>query len=179
MKELSDVLTKATMAIEPSYFYLNIDGGDPVYRERVYCYELYHQMRVHWPEHCPFYLNGEIDKAAHPKLMELGADRAKPDLLVHQPGYMVGNHAIIEVKCTRARNDGIEKDLQTLAIFLNKVGYQRGIYLIYGDGFDDRWFDRILAVAVEMEELPNIEIWLHRVPGEPARHIETIGSGGQ
>jgi hypothetical protein len=33
--------------------------------ERVYYYELYHQMRRRWPEpdHSPYWLNGEIDKA--------------------------------------------------------------------------------------------------------------------
>jgi hypothetical protein len=93
MQELSDVLQAATSAIEPMYFRLEIDGGDPVYRERVYCYELYHQMRLRWPNGCPYYLNGEIDKAAHPILMQLGAAHAKPDLLIHQPGYMqLRNH---------------------------------------------------------------------------------------
>ncbi len=95
MDELSKILTEATRSIEPGYFRLNIEGGDPVYRERVYCYELYHQMRLKWPEGCAFYLNGEIDKAAHPILSKLGAGYAKPDLLVHRPGYMSGNHAIM------------------------------------------------------------------------------------
>jgi hypothetical protein len=45
MDELTGILAAATAAIEPGYFRLNIDGGSPVYRERVYCYELYHQMR--------------------------------------------------------------------------------------------------------------------------------------
>ena len=47
MNELSDVLADATRSIEAEYFHLSIDGGGPVYRERVYCYELYHQMRNH------------------------------------------------------------------------------------------------------------------------------------
>jgi hypothetical protein len=73
MKELTKVLAEATGAVGNGYFRLNIDGGDSVYRERVYCYELYHQMRLRWPVGCPFYLNGEIDKAAHPIMTELGA----------------------------------------------------------------------------------------------------------
>jgi hypothetical protein len=67
-------------------------------------------MRNYWPRGCPCYLNGEIDKAAHPKLAELGADHAKPDLLVHQPGDMRGNHAIIEVKSPRATIAEIRKE---------------------------------------------------------------------
>ena len=38
-------------------------------------------MRCRWPKDCPFVLNGEVDKAAHPTLMELGAGGYKPDLL--------------------------------------------------------------------------------------------------
>ena len=112
MRELTSIIEKATAGITSSYFHLNIDGGDPIYRERVYCYELYHQMRLCWPDHTAYYLNGEIDKAAHPILRTLGADYAKPDLLVHQPGYMEGNHAIIEVKSPAADADGIRKDLK-------------------------------------------------------------------
>ena len=58
-----------------------------------------------------FYLNGEIDKAAYPILRTMSADRAKPDLLVHKPGYIKGNHASIEVKSPAADADGIRKDL--------------------------------------------------------------------
>ena len=106
MNELSAILGDAANAVSEAYFRLSIDGGDPVYRERVYCYELYHQMRLRWPTNTPFYLNGEIDKAAHPILRELGADFAKPDFLVHQPGHMSGNHAVIEVKTSSADAEG-------------------------------------------------------------------------
>jgi hypothetical protein len=112
MKELSQILTDATQAIEGWYFLLNIAGGDPIYRERVYCYELYHQMRLRWPPRCPFFLNGEVDKSAHPILTQLGAGRAKPDFLVHQPGNMEGNHAIIEVKNSFASAAHIRTDLR-------------------------------------------------------------------
>jgi len=42
-------------AIEAAYFHINIDGGDAIYRERVYCYELYHQVRNRWPREFLFY----------------------------------------------------------------------------------------------------------------------------
>jgi hypothetical protein len=168
MEELTKVLAEATGAIEDGYFHLDIDGGDPVYRERVYCYELYHQMRLRWPAGCPFYLNGEIDKAAHPILIELGADYAKPDLLIHRPGYMTGNHAIIEVKSSRAPNAGIKKDLRTLSLFRSVVGYERAIYLIYGDEVDDKLVGRIQHAATETKNLAPIEVWIHQMVGEPA-----------
>ncbi|MGA7806063.1 hypothetical protein [Bradyrhizobium sp.] len=123
MHELTEVLAVATAHIQPEYFYLPVHGGAPVYRERVYCYELYHQMRLRWPDGCPFKLNGEVDKAGHPILSQLGANYAKPDLLVHGPGDMGMNHAIVEVKSVEARFQGIRKDLKTLSLFRSTVGY--------------------------------------------------------
>lgn len=176
MEELSQVLADATRSIEAGYFRLNIDGGDPIYRERVYCYELYHQMRMHWPSGCPFYLNGEIDKSAHPILTELGAAYAKPDLLVHQPGYMTGNHAIIEVKSARAVSSGIRKDLNTLSLFIKKVNYQRAIYLLYGDDIDRRLIDRIARVASRVKNLAAVELWVHAEVEQPAACVGILNA---
>ena len=172
MKELTRIITDATAGIGPGYFHLSIDGGDSIYRERVYCYELYHQMRLNWPDHTEFYLNGEVDKAAHPILRTLGADHAKPDLLVHRPGYMTGNHAIIEVKSSEADAEGIRKDLETLSLFKSKVGYQRSIYIIYGQKAA-AVADRVIRIARELKGLEDIELWLHLAPGEPATHNTT------
>ena len=174
MDQLTDVFQTATAAIPPDYFHLKIDGGDPVYRERVYCYELYHQMRSIWPSDTPFYLNGEIDKAAHPILARLGADRVKPDLLVHRPGYMEGNHAVIEVKTCRADNAGIKKDLGTLNIFVGNVGYVRAMYLVFGYEVDQELVDNISETARDFGDLPAIELWFHAAPGHPAELIMTL-----
>jgi hypothetical protein len=175
MQELTQILQNATRAIEAGYFRLNIDGGGPIYRERVYCYELYHQMRCLWPKNnCSFYLNGEIDKAAHPILMKLGASGFKPDLLVHQPGHMDGNHAIIEVKTCDCRRDGIEKDLRSLTVFINRARYQRAIYLVYGSQADDRLEKLIAETARSMSKLAPIELWIHDQVGRPARHAATL-----
>lgn len=175
MEELTEIIKNATAEVGRKYFYLDIDDGDPIYRERVYCYELYHQMRCRWPTNTPFYLNGEVDKAAHPILKGLGADNVKPDLLVHQPCYMEGNHAIIEVKSPKARADGICKDLLNLSLFKSKVGYQRAIYLIYGyeaANVAKRVID--IAERVQELELEPIELWLHESHGKPAACHTTL-----
>ena len=163
MEELTSTLEQATEGIAPDYFYLNLDGGDPVYRERVYCYELYHQMRMRWPAQTPFYLNGEVDKARHPKMIHLRDRFPKPDLLVHRPGYMEGNFAVIEVKCDRAGKAGITKDLETLSFFTKEFGYQRAIYLIYGDVALDT-LEQIQEIAQKIEDLGPIEYWAHGTP---------------
>ena len=168
MQQLSDLLAAATAAIAPDYFRLSIHGGEPVYRERVYCYELYHQMRLRWPVDCAFYLNGEVDKAAHPILSQLGADGFKPDLLVHRPGDLGGNHAVLEVKSARAARTGAPKDLNTLAIFRNVVGYERAIYLVYGEGITESLVERIERFSQGIHPEVAIELWLHSASGQPA-----------
>lgn len=40
MNELSEILRTASASVGHNYFRLDIDGGDPVFRVRVYCYEL-------------------------------------------------------------------------------------------------------------------------------------------
>jgi hypothetical protein len=106
---------------------------DPIYRERVYCYELYHQMRLLWPIKTPYSLCGEVDKRGHPFYRGNELDQAKPDFLVHIPGEL-RNYAVIEVKPINARHRGIYKDLKTLTTFRRNAGYQRAIYLFYGIG---------------------------------------------
>lgn len=95
MEQLTQILQDATAAIGAEYFLLPIHGAGPVYRERVYCYELYHQMRLRWPPACIYRLNGEVDKMDHPYFQDGG--EPKPDLLVHEPGHG-NNYAVIEVK---------------------------------------------------------------------------------
>jgi hypothetical protein len=175
MDGLSDLLANATAEIGAGYFRLGIDGGPSVYRERVYCYELYHQMRCRWPEAGPFVLNGEVDKAGHGLLKELGASGFKPDLLVHVPGTMGGNHAVIEVKPAGEVQEKAAKDLNTLAVFRTRVRYARAIYLIYGHIISDRIIEHVLDVEAKMEVRAPIELWLHREAGEPARLERVLG----
>lgn len=86
------LLQEATSKIGYNYFQLPIDGQeDPIYRERVYCYELYHQLRSIWPKDCEYELSGEVDKSGHPLIRGNNLDRIKPDFLVHVPGDMQGN----------------------------------------------------------------------------------------
>ena len=67
MRELNTILSKATANVGGMYFHLNIDGGDaPIFRERAYCYELYHQMRLLWPKMTEYFLNGEFNKLTIP-----------------------------------------------------------------------------------------------------------------
>jgi hypothetical protein len=124
MEEFDEILQRATAAIGRSYFLLPVHGlQSPVRRERVYCYELYHQMRCQWPreDRCRYALNGEVDKQKHPYFREddpeLEEKFPKPDLLVHVPGER-DNYAVIEVKSARLDRDEVGKDISTLLRFL-------------------------------------------------------------
>ena len=128
-------LIEACSRIDQHYFQLAVAGyEEAIYRERVYCYELYHQLRCILGDIYPYKLNGEVDKIGHPIIhQELGAK--KPDFIVHVPGGMNKNLVVIEVKSVSV-NDKIRKlraDLETLKGFLNKAGYYRAIMLVYGN----------------------------------------------
>jgi hypothetical protein len=164
MEQFTQIFRDATAAIPPEYFLLPIHGGDPVYRERVYCYELYHQMRRLWPADSPYRLNGEVDKRSHPYFQDGG--QPKPDLLVHQPGTGE-NYGVIEVKSSRVVARDIDKDLATLTLFMHGLGYQRAIYLVYGaeaPGAADRVHER----AARLQAIAPFELWLHTTAGTGA-----------
>ena len=177
MYELTDLLTRATEGVPADYFYLAIHGGPSVYRERVYCYELYHQLRSRWPSGSTYRLNGEVDKSGHPLLRDMRADHAKPDFLVHTPGDMEGNYAVIEVKRPGASERAIRADLDKLALFLREVNYRRAIYLVFGDELASS-AARIRHVASEYPDLPAIELWLHEQAGQPASLRDFLTGGG-
>lgn len=162
MEWFTTIFQDATAAIEPEYFLLPIHGAPSVYRERVYCYELYHQMRRLWPCNSRYRLNGEVDKRAHPYFQNGG--EPKPDFLVHVPGTGE-NYAVIEVKPSRTSYAGIRKDLETLMRFRCEIGYGRAIYLIYGDDAEN-------TLAKVQEYIPAspdpIELWIHPAVGTQA-----------
>ena len=173
MNEFTDILVNATRSVLPAYFQVQTAGDTTVYRERVYCYELYHQMRLRWPNDADYRLNGELDKVAHPVLQRLELAGCKPDLLVHRPGTMEGNYAVLEIKTVLAQNEGIKKDLQTLTGFIARAGYQRALYLLFGED-PNRTIERIRAVAATMSDLPNVELWVHSTPRQAAVHVQTL-----
>ena len=178
MKQFDEILCRATANISAEYFQLPVDGGMLIYRERVYCYELYHQMRCLWPkEGTDLRLNGEVDKKAHPVMSKFDMHLAIPDLLVHGPGYMARNFAVIEIKPQTAIATGIEKDIRTLTEFRRFAKYERAIYLHYGHELPDGLLSTIQAEAVKANS-PKIEVWFHKAPMEAAALADVIDGGG-
>lgn len=128
-------LRKAAARVADHCFELPIatkKGSKKAFRERVYCYELYHQLRIVLGDRFPYKLHGEVDKSGH----EIVPGKKKPDFIIHDPGDMDKNLAVIEVKPANVTNniEDLEKDLKTLEIFLGKkVKYYRGIMLVYSE----------------------------------------------
>lgn len=123
-------LLTATGEVGEKYFQLPVAGkDDAIYRERVYCYELYHQWRSLWIADCPHYLDGEVDKTDHPIIQ----GNAKPDYIVHIPDDMKNNLLVVEVKPANANEGRMVDDLKKLAQFRSKpASYHAAYFLIYG-----------------------------------------------
>lgn len=172
------MLGHATNNIEQIYFQLPIATlEDPIYRERVYCYELYHRLRSIWPDNYPYSLGGEVDKAGHPLFRDEPLKNLKPDILVHQPGDMTGNLVVLEVKPIEANREGIEKDLISITAFISRAHYHQGMYLIYGGSQQtiQSFRDRIQHIANGEQrdhiDLERIEMYWHPAPLTPAVRI--------
>ena len=179
IQRFQECLIGATAHIEEEYILMPIDGAPvPIYRERVYCYELYHQLRVRMGDNFGYSLGGEVDKRAHPIMEGQDITNSKPDLLLHRPGDMEGNLVVIEVKPVNAYPRDIKKDLRTLTAFRQRGGYHHAIYLIYG-GDRDR-FQRINEIALGLQQedteerinLNLIILFWHPAVNEPAMEIE-------
>ena len=126
-------LKKACSNVGKDYFELKQAGSEiPVLRERVYCYELYHQLRLCLRNNSPYMLAGEVDKRAHPIIK----DNNVPDFIFHVSGNMKYNLVIMEVKSTNGiirDYEGLKRDLEKLYKFITKYCYYRGILLIFGN----------------------------------------------
>jgi hypothetical protein len=178
MDNFETLLKEATRRVASDYFQLPIAGKDgAVYRERVYCYELYHQLRLNWPVDSEYRLSGEVDKNGHPLIWGGNLDNVKPDFLVHVPGRM-WNAVAMEVKAVTLDAIGLRKDLRTLTAFTrDPANYKRAILLVYGGDALRRV--RQLASALVVQRVKGIdptavELWVHSMPGEEAVAAGTI-----
>ena len=178
--EIRRLVSEAAAGVSEQYFMLPVadaNGGEPLiqYRERVYAYELYHQLRSRWPKSpWPYSLGGEVDKLGHPIVRDGDLEAAKPDLLAHVPGTMENNLLVVEIKAARPRenpNDraAIERDLSKLVAFRD-VGYAWAILLVFGDSVE-----RIRDYAHDSQKVRDnlhlIELYHHHRPEEPARGV--------
>ena len=116
LKHVTEWLIDASYEISKPYFQIPTAGGERIYRERVYCYELYHQWRRRWDDRFPFLLCGELDKRGHTYIKGKNLDNTKPDFLVHVPGEMT-NLLVLEVKPSSGDIEEMAADLKKLTAY--------------------------------------------------------------
>ncbi|WP_201987151.1 hypothetical protein [Hymenobacter rubidus] len=121
--EIIDALNK----IEQIYIKLpaahNVTG---LIRERVFCYEFYHQMRQNFTLNQLTVISGEIDKRGYPQFK-----KQNPDFVFHVPGSSKGNALVCEVKGD-IRRPGVKKDLESIFYFIEKQNYRLGLFIAFG-----------------------------------------------
>lgn len=156
--EFMEMVSAAAASVGEPYFQLPVADADSVYRERVYCYELYHQLRTIWGGF-PYALGGEVDKSGHPHFKDGPYARSKPDLLVHVPGDMDENVAVVEVKPVTVSAAGIRDDLNKLRWFCEHARYHGGVLIVYGDA--PGWQDRLQAALTPAMDTGRLRVLHH------------------
>ena len=157
-----DMIREATRNISKDYFTTQSFGGCERWLERPYAYEFYHQLRrlwPRWPDRGRRIISGEVSKASHNEFIKLGT-KPIPDFLVHEPGLMDDNYAVIEIKHQEVKRERIDIDICKLLTFINKetIKYDRAIYLFYGPD-----------LPVDSNNFPKcIELWHHDLHDTPA-----------
>jgi hypothetical protein len=131
LEQLKEAVTK----VDAKYINISvIELPNNIYRERVFCYELYHQLRKLLGDDYKYMLDGELDKKSHPIIYP-----KIPDFVIHYRGEMGYNLAIIEVKPIKSIYTSItnlEDDLDKIIDFIEVGEYHYGIMLIYSNGVD-------------------------------------------
>ena len=122
--------------VDKKYYTIKTAAHDghttPFFRERVFCYEFYHQMRILQEKHNyelpSINIDAEIDKRGHDVIEE----DFNPDFVFHKRGKMK-NYAVIEVKL---RLEDFKKDFQTLCCMINKYDYKCGVFILLNNSYD-------------------------------------------
>jgi hypothetical protein len=168
IKRLVQMLATAASQVTVEYFQLPVVDADAMYRERVYCSELYYQLRCLWKAF-PFSLGGEVDKARHHHFRGGPYAKAKPDFLVHVPGEMDRNLAAVEVKPATAGIVALRKDLQKLTWFCHHAQYFRGLLLVYGEaGERSKLQEKLRSAADHQVDRAVVMTLYHRSVGQHA-----------
>ena len=174
-RKFQESLQRATERMEQYYFKIAMAKSmGHFFRERVYCYELYHLLKLGL-QCFPYTLQGEMDKIGNSIFhREIGA--VKPDFILHRQGTMENNLAVMEVKPLKnARRPQLKKDINTLTGFLD-LGYYRAIHLIYGSlSRNDGGISKIIRIYREFMTPTRLNayrgkllLYWHRTSGEPA-----------
>ena len=148
-------LSKAICEVEREYMFLPRMFANSVMRERLYCYELYHQIRCQF-NHPPYLLHGEIDKRGQDFIRERFGYDPNPDFVLHRPSSME-NIVVIEVKNSETSLEDAQRDIEKLTTFIEDIEYRHGIFLVFG------FNDPKLNLGIDNQHITYL---LHDEPGK-------------
>lgn len=180
--KVTEWLLTASSRITQEYVLLPIANGEDRYRERVYCYELYHQWRCQWMQAFRYQLSGELDKRGHTLVKGKHLDSCIPDFLVHTPGDME-NLIAMEVKPANREPKDFVRDLEKLTAFRRSLvdqderpaNYEAAFFWIYGLSkyeWPKRREDILEAVTGNSDvQLDLIRVFLHENPKSRAIEV--------
>lgn len=141
LNEFLRALEKAAARMTDDYFRIEFcdpnEEGVLKFRERVFCYELYYQLRVALGGNFFYKLHGELDKVSHDTYKHSDLKNVVPDFIVHEPGTM-NNLLVMEIKHKASSIDRIESDFEKLRKFKSIAGYYTGISYVFGKLEEDQ-----------------------------------------
>ena len=157
--------TTALLRVAPDYFCVELPDGSQAYQERIFAYELYHQVRLQFDEH--WYVNGEFLKGLSLVPRVNRKNRVIPDLVIHQPATMESNLLAVEIKSsmnlTAVRLLADLKKLEMLTDPHHGLGFSLGIMLIVNADFKQVFAqankDLKDEIAQTLEKGPRVAIW--------------------
>ena len=135
-KTFKQIIKGCILKIDKIYFSQDtITDQKTKYGERVFCYEFYHQLRLHQEDFKDLTISGEAVKSNF-QFNHLGNNKT-PDILIHNFGTIKNNEVVIEVKTSKNKDSvlqGLKKDFLTLDLFTEnahtKIYYKIGIFLL-------------------------------------------------
>lgn len=135
----NSALYEAISKIDKEYYKVRLAYfNQTIYRENVYCFELYHQLRKILGDQYTYALSGKVDKASHPDIVDRCLE-FQSDFLIHQPGVINQDASLaIMYVCSLDSafryHEAMIEQFQRMSCATNvRDGYHRGIMLIYGD----------------------------------------------
>jgi hypothetical protein len=165
------MLRNALLNIAPEYFKTQSLNGRVQIEERIFAYELYHQLRIAYSG-WNWYINGEFRKGLS-FLPDYGlTNTLVPDLVIHEHGTTVNNAVVIEIKTDPGvTGSQIIEDLKKLEIYTRPgtgfLDYKIGVMLIVNSNFTQKFqgMREENQVAIrEMLDYGRTAIWNISVP---------------
>ncbi|MBM7565260.1 hypothetical protein [Paenibacillus sacheonensis] len=148
MESRIGIIERALNNVGGGYHQVITTYSSNVIRERVFCYELYHQIRLIMGDGPELSLCGEIDKSGHRDFRR--ADQKNPDFILHNAGSHSNNELVIEVKGVLDKKQ-TKKDFQTINTFIRDYNYRNGIFILFNHSLHEfiekfmKWFSEDIS----------------------------------